>query len=79
MAHISQIMNDYVSYDKKNSILVGRDTRKVLKEGDLVRVRIISIAYTKDNRVGVTMRQPGLGALRWLEEEEKKKKSEESK
>ncbi len=77
MAHISQIMNDYVSYDKKNSILVGRDTRRVLKEGDLVRVRIISIAYTKDNRVGVTMRQPGLGALRWLEEEEKKKKSEE--
>ena len=77
MAHISQIMNDYVSYDKKNSVLVGRDTKKVLKEGDLVRVRIISIAYTKDNRVGITMRQPGLGSMKWLEEKEEKKSQQE--
>jgi DNA-directed RNA polymerase subunit E' len=72
MTHISQIMNDYVSYDKKNSILVGRDKKNVLKEGDLIRARIISISFTKDNRVGLTMRQPGLGALKWLVDKEKK-------
>ena len=74
MANISQIMNDYVSYDKKNSILVGRDSKKTLKEGDVVRTRVIAISFTKDNRIGLTMRQPGLGALRWLEEKEKKEK-----
>ncbi|MCK4634244.1 MAG: DNA-directed RNA polymerase [Candidatus Aenigmarchaeota archaeon] len=77
MTHISQIMNDYVSYDKKNSILVGRDNKNMLKEGDLVRARIISISFTKDNRIGLTMRQPSLGAMKWLED--KKKKEEEKK
>lgn len=67
MTHISQIMNDYVSYDKKNSTLVGRDRKNTLKEGDMVRARVISISFTKDNRVGLTMRQPGLGALKWFE------------
>lgn len=67
MTHISQIMNDYVSYDKKNSVFVGRDRKNVLKEGDLVRARIISISFTKDNRIGLTMRQPGLGAIKWME------------
>ncbi len=70
MTHISQIMNDYVSYDKKNSVFVGRDRKNVLKEGDLVRARIISVSFTKDNRVGLTMRQPGLGALKWAESKE---------
>jgi len=68
MIHISQIMNDYVSYDKKNSILVGRDTKKTLKEGDLVKARIISVSFSKENKVGLTMRQPGLGAVHWIEE-----------
>ncbi|UCG95586.1 MAG: DNA-directed RNA polymerase [archaeon] len=72
MTHISQIMNDYVSYDKKNSVLVGRDKKNVLKEGDLIRARIISISFTKDNRVGLTMRQPGLGALKWMIDKDKK-------
>ncbi len=73
MTHISQIMDDYVSYDKKNSVLVGRDSKKILKEGDTVRARIISISFTKENKVGLTMRQPGLGALHWMTEAEKKK------
>ncbi|MCD6478108.1 MAG: DNA-directed RNA polymerase [Candidatus Aenigmarchaeota archaeon] len=77
MVHVSQIMDDYVSYDKKNSILVGRDSKKILKEGDVVRARIISVSFTKENKVGLTMRQPGLGALHWLEEEEKRKSKEE--
>ena len=77
MTHISQIMNDYVSYDKKNSTLVGRDNKNLLKEGDLVRARVISISFTKDNRIGLTMRQPSLGAIKWMED--KKKKEEEKK
>lgn len=73
MIHISQIMNDYVSYDKKNSNLVGRESNKTLKEGDLVKARIISVSFSKENKVGLTMRQPGLGAVQWLKKEDKKK------
>jgi len=71
LVHVSQVMDDYVSYEKKNNTLVGREKKRVLKEGDLVRARIISVSMSEENKVGLTMRQPGLGALRWLEEEAK--------
>lgn len=74
--HISQIMDDYVSYDEKNSQMVGKETRRVLKVGDSIRARVISISLKEQNKVGLTMRQPLLGALRWLTEVEKKKKEE---
>ncbi len=71
LVHISQVMDDYVSYDAKNSMLVGKNTKKTLKEGDKVRARIISISMKEENKIGLTMRQPGLGALHWLEREKK--------
>lgn len=74
LVHVSQIMNDYVTYDEKNSQFIGRTSKKMLKEGDVVRARIISISYSEENKVGLTMRQPGLGATHWLESEEKPKK-----
>lgn len=75
LVHVSQIMDDYVSYDEKNSQFVGKQSRKVLKEGDLVRARIISINLKEQSKLGLTMRQPFLGALKWLEmkEDEKQK------
>ncbi len=74
LVHISQIMDDFVSYDKKNSMFIGRQTKKTLKEGDRVRARITSISWGEQNKIGLTMRQPGLGNLTWIEEEKKKKK-----
>ena len=72
--HISQIMDDFVSYDNKNSVFIGKQTRKTLKEGDKVRARIISISWSEQNKIGLTMRQPGLGSLVWIEESKRKKK-----
>ncbi len=69
LVHISQVMDDFVSYDEKNSQLSGKNTKRVLKEGDAVRARIISISLKEQNKVGLTMRQPNLGALKWLEGE----------
>jgi DNA-directed RNA polymerase subunit E' len=83
LVHISQIMDDFVSYDEKNSILFGKSTKKILKEGDKVRARVISVSLKEENKVGLTMRQPFLGALHWLEKEatkeEKKEEKEKSK
>ncbi|MFB6089086.1 MAG: DNA-directed RNA polymerase [Candidatus Aenigmatarchaeota archaeon] len=77
LVHISQVMDDYVDYDEKNRNLVGKKENKMLKEGDLVRARVISISYSQENKVGLTMRQPGLGALHWLEEKDKQSEKEE--
>lgn len=76
LVHTSQIMNDRVSYDQKNSIFTGKKTKKKLEEGDIVRARIISISLGKTRtKIGLTMRQPLLGSLKWIEIEKKRLKS----
>jgi len=75
MVHVSQIMDDFVSYDNKNSIFMGRDTRRTLKESDLVRARIISISMASGQyKIGLTTRQPGLGVLDWFDPRKQPKK-----
>ena len=75
MCHISQIVNDFISYDRKSGILSGKDSNKNLKIGDEVRARIIGISLDKKeiNKINITMRQPGLGAIAWLEAEKEAK------
>lgn len=79
LVHISQLMDDYVSYDDKNISFVGKESKRTLKEGDLVRARIISISYADQNKIGLTMRQVGLGNINWsLEDKAKAKKKEKA-
>ncbi|MFH1126654.1 MAG: DNA-directed RNA polymerase [archaeon] len=75
MCHISQIVNDFISYDRKTGILSGKDSSKNLKVGDKVRARLIGVSLDKKevNKINLTMRQPGLGAIEWLEAEKKAK------
>jgi len=73
MVHVSQIMDDFVSYDNKNSIFMGRDTKRILKESDLVRARVISISMASGQyKIGLATRQPGLGVLAWFDKEKHK-------
>ena len=75
MVHISQTMDDFVSFNKAGS-LAGRESNKVLKVGDLVRARIVAISF-KDPRgpkIGLTMRQPYLGKLEWIDAQIKAEK-----
>jgi len=75
MIHISQTMEDFVSFSTSN-VLSGRSTKRVLKKGDNCLARIVAISYKGDQpKIGLTMRQPGLGKLEWIEEEKKKEKS----
>jgi len=74
LAHVSQIMDDKISYDQKNSIFSGKKSGNKLKEGDIVRARIVGVSLSKGrNKVSLTMRQSALGALQWIEKEKKKK------
>jgi DNA-directed RNA polymerase subunit E' len=75
LLHISQILDDVISYDERHAALIGKDTRKELRKGDLVRVRVTALSLTRggaSGKVGVTARQPFLGKLSWIEEEVKK-------
>lgn len=78
LAHVSQVMDDRIVYDQKNAILSGRKTGNKLTEGDIVRVRVVGVSLGKGrSKVSLTMRQPGLGALEWIEREKKKKEKVE--
>lgn len=70
LVHVSQIMDDYVNYNKAGS-LSGKQTKRVLKVGDIVRAKIIAISLkaTSGAKIGLTMRQPGLGKLEWVEKD----------
>ena len=75
MIHISQTMDDYVSFSTTNTLL-GKDSKKVLKKGDACLARVVALSYKGDMpKIGLTMRQPGLGKLDWIKEEKKKSKS----
>jgi len=70
LVHISQVMDDYVSYDRKKGVLIGKEKKLTLKAGDHVRARVVGIgSKEKRERIALTMRQPCLGKLEWLEKE----------
>jgi len=71
LLHVSQSTNEYISYDEKNARLVSKESNKSLGEGDHVRARIIAVSLNEkersESKIGLTMRQTGLGRLEWLE------------
>jgi DNA-directed RNA polymerase subunit E' len=72
LLHRSQIMDDYIVYDEKNERLIGRETKKTIEKGDLVRARIVALSLKErdpsKSKIGLTMRQPWLGKLEWIDE-----------
>lgn len=66
MVHVSQLMDDFVSFDDKNMSFAGRESKQIIKVGDTVRARIISVSMDyRQYKIGLTMRQQGLGNINW--------------
>lgn len=77
MIHISQTMDDYVSMSKTGT-LAGKNSKRTLSIGDNCLARIVALSYKMgDPKIGLTMRQPGLGKVEWIDEQ--RKKSEKAK
>lgn len=75
MIHISQTMDDYVSLNKTGT-LSGKASKRSLAKGDDCIARIVAISYKGDSpKIGLTMRQPGLGKIEWLAEQKKKQEA----
>jgi DNA-directed RNA polymerase subunit E' len=72
LLHVSQLMDDYISYDEKQGVLQGKETKRKLASGDQVRVRITAVSLGRagtSGKIGVTARQPFLGKLDWIKED----------
>ena len=76
MIHVSQLMDDFVSYDSKNMMFTGKKTKRRVKEKSVVMARIISVSMAENQyKIGLTTRQPGLGALEWFTKEDEGKEA----
>ncbi len=79
LLHVSQLMDDFISYDEKQGVLMGKESRRKLSTGDHVRVRITAVSLARgggSGKIGVTARQPFLGKLEWISEDIRKIRSE---
>ena len=82
LLHVSQLIDDYMSYDEKQGVLLGKETKKKLTNGDQLRVRITAVSLGRagsSGKIGVTARQPFLGKLEWLKIDASKAKEVEKK
>ena len=73
MIHVSQTMDDFVSFSKEKT-LAGKESKKTLRVNDICRARIVAVSFKDplNPKLGLTMRQQGLGRLDWIDEEEHK-------
>jgi len=82
MLHVSQISDEYISYDEKNSQLICQDSGRHLGVGAKIRARIVTLSLNerepRESKIGLTMRQAGLGNLLWLEEDMKNEQKEKA-
>jgi DNA-directed RNA polymerase subunit E' len=75
LLHVSQLMDDFISYDERQGVLIGKETRRKLTSGDQVRARVTAVSLGKagsSGKIGVTARQPFLGKLEWIEQKVQK-------
>jgi DNA-directed RNA polymerase subunit E' len=70
MIHISQTMDDYVSFSK-DKVLSGKESSRALRVNDKCKARIVAISYKDitNPKIGLTMRQEGLGRPEWSKEQ----------
>jgi len=73
MVHVSQIMDDFVSFDQKGLSFAGRESKRIIKNGDAVRARVISVSLEREYKIGLTTRQQGLGVVGWVERAKKER------
>jgi DNA-directed RNA polymerase subunit E' len=86
LVHVSQICDDYISYEQVGNRFIGKETGKILEVNDQVRAKIIAVSLGtgRSGKLGLTMRQKYLGKEEWIQNDieetfaEKEGKKEES-
>ncbi|MGC9310113.1 MAG: DNA-directed RNA polymerase [Candidatus Aenigmatarchaeota archaeon] len=81
LTHISQITQEKLNYNPQQDIIASKDNKFVIQTGDILRAVVVNSTISNERmRVNLSMKQDGLGLLKWLEKEKKgKKKAAEEK
>ncbi|MFX1354928.1 MAG: DNA-directed RNA polymerase [Promethearchaeota archaeon] len=71
LVHVSQICDDYISYEQVGNRFIGKETGKILEVNDIVRAKIIAVSLGtgRSGKLGLTMRQKFLGKEDWIEQD----------
>ncbi len=72
LLHLSQVMDDYLKSDVKSGMILANQSGRTLKVGSMLRARITAVSLGKAatmGKIGITCRQPFLGAESWIAEE----------
>ena len=75
LLHLSQVMDDYLKSDVASGMIIANESGKTLRVGSTIRARITAVSLGKASmmgKIGITCRQPFLGADEWIEAEVKK-------
>ncbi|MGI0082669.1 MAG: DNA-directed RNA polymerase [Nitrosopumilaceae archaeon] len=77
LLHLSQVLYDYLKSDVKSGMILANQSGRTLKIGSTLRARVtaVSLGKTAAMKIGITCRQPFLGADEWISEEIKKAKA----
>ncbi len=69
LVHVSQICDDYISYEQVGNRFIGKETGKILEVNDQVRAKIIAVSMGtgRSGKLGLTMRQKYLGKEEWIQ------------
>ena len=67
LVHLTQTMVDQVSFSN-TGVILGSQTGQTLKADQKVRASVVAVSFKdiRNVKIGLTMRQPGLGAQEWL-------------
>ncbi len=72
LLHLSQVMDDYLKSDVASGVILANQSGRTLKVGSTIRTRITAVSLGKSStmgKIGITCRQPFLGADEWIQEE----------
>ncbi|MEM3290316.1 MAG: S1 RNA-binding domain-containing protein, partial [Candidatus Micrarchaeaceae archaeon] len=78
LVHISQIADEFMTFDRKANMFISKSTKRMLKKGDIVYAKVSTISMKnniKESKIALTMRPEGLGKPEWqFEKKETQKK-----
>ena len=68
LVHVSQVCDDYISYEQVGNRFIGKETGKILEVNNEVRAKVIAVSLGtgRSGKLGLTMRQKFLGKYDWI-------------
>jgi len=82
LLHLSQVMDDYLKSNIASGVILANQSGRTLKIGSTIRTRITAVSLGKAStmgKIGITCRQPFLGADEWIQEDLKRASGVEEK